>query len=89
MTATTQMLTLGITGMTCGSCKRHVESALTGVPGVRDASVDLARGTATVRYDPDAASPAALAEAVRQAGYGVEAPGQAPSRPGGGGCCCG
>ena len=91
MTTTTTIrdLTLGITGMTCGSCKRHVESALAGVPGVHEATVDLGRGTAHVRYDESAASPAALAEAVRRAGYGVDAAQQGATGKKVGGCGCG
>ena len=44
--------TLDIGGMTCASCVRRVEKALTKVDGVDDASVNLATETATVTYDP-------------------------------------
>ena len=85
---TGRALTLGIEGMTCGSCKRHVEDALRAVPGVEEARVDLTRGEAEVRYDPATASPGAIAAAIRGAGYEVNAPGRglAGHR---GGCCCG
>jgi len=57
---------LAIDGMTCASCVARVEKALRAVPGVRDASVNLATERATVQ---GAAPAATLAEAVRAAGY--------------------
>jgi len=56
-------------GMTCAACVRRVEKALTVVPGVRDASVNLATGTATVTTETDAVDSTALEEAVTKAGY--------------------
>jgi P-type Cu+ transporter len=88
-TTTPRALTFGITGMTCGSCQRQVESALAGVAGVQEARVNLARGTADVRFDPSIATPAALAEAVRRAGYGIGMPAPGSARRSGGGCACG
>jgi len=55
-----------IAGMTCASCVARVEKALRAVPGVQDASVNLATERASVRGS--AASDAILA-AVRKAGY--------------------
>lgn len=72
---TIRELTLGIIGMTCGACRRHLEDTLTAVPGVQEANVDLFRGMAQIRYDPLAASPGLFAAVVRRAGYDVEAPG--------------
>ena len=57
---------LPILGMTCASCVSRVEKALRQVPGVEDVAVNLATERATVR---GAASPEALARAVRAAGY--------------------
>ena len=66
-------LDLGIGGMTCASCVSRVERALRKVPGVSDASVNLATESARVAYE---ATPAQSAEmevrlrrAVRDAGY--------------------
>jgi P-type Cu+ transporter len=36
--------------MSCASCAGRVEKALRGVPGVEEASVNLATGRASVRY---------------------------------------
>ncbi|HEX4853584.1 heavy metal translocating P-type ATPase [Arenimonas sp.] len=60
----------GVTGMTCASCVGRVEKALSQVPGVRAASVNLATETATVTTD-GSTSAATLAAAVEKAGYGV------------------
>jgi Cu+-exporting ATPase len=62
---------LAITGMTCASCVRSVESALAGVPGVASAEVNLANERATVRLDPAGADMPALVKAVERAGYGA------------------
>lgn len=53
-----------IEGMTCAACVRHVERALGQVPGVRDATVNLATERATVAFDPAQASLDQLTAAV-------------------------
>jgi Cu+-exporting ATPase len=68
--ATTQA-TLAVEGMTCASCVRRVERALTRTPGVTAASVNLATERASVTYDPAVASIADLTAAVERAGYGL------------------
>lgn len=64
---------LPIVGMTCASCVRRVEKALLTVPGVQQASVNLATEKANVSLDADAAndSTQALIAAVEKAGYEV------------------
>lgn len=74
-----------ITGMTCASCVRRVERALTGVPGVIEASVNLATGRARVRRLAGMADDAALAAAVSAAGYGVAEPAPAAATGAGAG----
>jgi len=77
------MIDLEVQGMTCASCVNRVEKALRKVPGVAEASVNLATERATVRMDrPDAE--AAIA-AIRKAGYEAQlhveaAPAVAPKR---------
>ena len=58
---------LSVAGMTCASCVGRVEKALLRVPGVLEASVNLATESACVRAV--GASPQALVEAVEKAGY--------------------
>ncbi|MGI8911626.1 MAG: heavy metal translocating P-type ATPase, partial [Rubrobacteraceae bacterium] len=62
--------TFGVTGMTCASCVVHVERALEGVEGVKDANVNLANEKATVEYE-EGVEPEDLVFAVEDAGYGL------------------
>jgi Cu+-exporting ATPase len=57
--------------MTCASCVSRVERALKKVPGVQEATVNLATESARVRFAPGASTEAVLRRAVREAGYGV------------------
>ena len=56
--------------MTCASCALRVEKSLQAVPGVEQASVNLATEEASVRADASVSADA-LAAAVRKAGYDV------------------
>ncbi len=69
--AATEQATLPVSGMTCAACVGRVERALAKAPGVAEANVNLATERAAVRFDPAQTDPAALAEVVRAAGYGV------------------
>ena len=62
---------LPIEGMTCASCVRRVEKALTRVEGVAEATVNLATERARVAYDPSRVDLDQLAAAVERAGYRV------------------
>jgi len=70
-----QEWSLPIEGMTCASCVARVERSLASIPGVTEASVNLATEAATIRTDGSVA-PDALRAAVEKAGYSVgeEAP---------------
>ncbi len=57
--------------MTCASCSTRVERALKKLPGVNEASVNLASEQAAVSYDAGQLSPAQVLAAVENAGYGV------------------
>ncbi|HET9650750.1 MAG TPA: heavy metal translocating P-type ATPase [Usitatibacter sp.] len=73
---------LKVEGMTCASCVARVEKALRKVPGVVDASVNLATETATVTASGPIAD-AAIA-AIRKAGYEAqvrEEAREAPQKP--------
>ena len=60
---------LPIEGMTCASCVRRIEKALSRVEGVQEASVNLATEQAHVVFDPAVASLDQLHSAVEKAGY--------------------
>jgi Cu+-exporting ATPase len=70
---TTDEIILPIEGMTCASCVRRVEKALTKVPGVDAAHVNLATEKATVSFDPTLVEIDQLRGAVEKAGYAVGA----------------
>jgi len=73
--------TFAVRGMHCAACVGKVERALTGVPGVDAAAVNLATERATVEWDPARADARALTSAVAAAGYELaDAP--APATPG-------
>ncbi|MGB2892932.1 MAG: heavy metal-associated domain-containing protein, partial [Albidovulum sp.] len=65
-----ETVALPVEGMTCASCVGRVERALKGVPGVLDASVNLATERAEVRL-ASAVARADLIRAVERAGYTV------------------
>jgi copper chaperone CopZ len=93
MAANQATLDLSITGMTCGSCVRHVSEALHSVDGVAEARVDLQSGRATVAYDPASATAERMVAAVEEAGYPAtvaadERPSALPVRGGCGSSCC-
>ncbi|WP_338430485.1 heavy metal translocating P-type ATPase [Synechococcus elongatus] len=56
-------------GLSCASCASRVEAALQAVPGVQACSVNFAAEQASVRYDADQTSIAAIQAAVDAAGY--------------------
>lgn len=59
---------IGIEGMSCASCVRRVEKAISAVPGVSSANVNLATEQATVQFTgiPDTNG---VLRAIEKAGY--------------------
>lgn len=60
---------LDVRNMTCELCPVTVKKALERVPGVSQARIDFAGKTATVTFDADRTTPAALVKATTDAGY--------------------
>ena len=58
-----------VEGMTCASCVNRIERYLHKVNGVEEANVNLATGSASVRYDPARVGLDDLRSAVEAAGY--------------------
>jgi len=64
-----ERMTAPVRGMHCAACVGKVERALTSVPGVESASVNLATEQAAVVFDPARTDLARLRAAVAAAGY--------------------
>jgi copper chaperone len=64
-----RQIVMTIDGMSCGECVSAVRKALGAVPGTCLDEVSV--GSATVSYDVSIASPAAIADAIGNAGYHV------------------
>jgi len=62
-----QQFELSVGGMTCASCSRRVEKALTKMPGVT-ASVNYATGSALISTEQNV-DPTELIQAVEKVGY--------------------
>ena len=84
MSPQAERLTLPVRGMHCAACVGKVERALTSVPGVDEATVNLATEKATVTFDSTRTDVTRLQDAVARAGYELveprEAAGQTPDR---------
>ncbi|XP_051514140.1 copper-transporting ATPase 1-like isoform X1 [Myxocyprinus asiaticus] len=62
-------VTLGVEGMTCGSCVQSIEGRIGGLPGVIHIKVSLELNNATVIYDQTRHNPESLAEAIDDMGF--------------------
>ena len=62
-----------ITGMNCASCVAHVSKAARSLPGVSEILVNLARGRATVKFDPNRTTTDKIADSITQSGYPAHA----------------
>ena len=58
-----------ISGMNWAPCAAKVEKALSEVPGVKKAKVDLKKARGTVKFDESQVTETALVNAVTEAGY--------------------
>ena len=65
----TRTIDISVGGMTCASCVGRVEKALNKVPGVVNASVNLATESARIQVQGEVALEPLLRRAVRDAGY--------------------
>lgn len=81
MSSSTGKASFGVEGMTCANCVGSVERSLRKLPGVLEASVNLATSRADVKFDPARVDKGMLFKQVETAGYlpvdlqaGVRAP---------------
>ena len=75
--ASVRTVTLPVTGMSCAACQGHVERALRGTAGVREANVNLLTNSARVSFDASLTGPESLIASVREAGYDAAMPAEA------------
>jgi P-type Cu+ transporter len=76
-----ERITLPVEGMTCAACQANVQRALSRVPGVKQATVNLMMHEAAIEYDPAVATPQNLVDAVNATGYESHLPAPAAERP--------
>jgi copper chaperone CopZ len=68
----TEMVSLNISGMTCGGCEATVKMSAKKVDGVIDCNADYKTGKAEVKFNPDKVSVEQIAKAITDAGYKAE-----------------
>ncbi|XP_042349242.1 copper-transporting ATPase 1 [Plectropomus leopardus] len=62
-------VSLGVEGMTCGSCVQSIEQRIGSLPGVIHIKVSLEQKNATVIFDQSQQSPESLSEAIEDMGF--------------------
>lgn len=70
--ASSQHLTLAVRGMTCAGCAASIQQALSELPGVSEAVVQLSAKQAQITFNPAQVGRPQLVEAVTKAGYTAE-----------------
>ena len=65
--------TISVPEIHCNHCKMSIEGALSPLPGVDAATVDVPNATVTVNYDESAISREDIVSAIVEAGYDVPA----------------
>lgn len=67
--ARSDMITLRIYGMTCGSCTSAIETGLHGMPGVTSVAVSLTTETAKIEFEPSLVGPREMVERIEDMGF--------------------
>ncbi|KAG7464824.1 hypothetical protein MATL_G00169680 [Megalops atlanticus] len=67
--AAVSSVTVGVEGMTCGSCVQSIEQQVGEMPGVFQVQVSLEMKQAAVVFDPGLQSPESLADAIEDMGF--------------------
>lgn len=79
--AATLVITLKVSGMTCGGCEAAVQHAARSVDGVKAVKANSDKGIAEVTYDPAKTTPAVIAKVISEkSGFKAEAPSAATSK---------
>ena len=61
--------TFKVTGMYCSACQTKIQHALQKTEGVKNAAVDLDKGSATVTYDDAKVKPSQIVNIIEKEGY--------------------
>ena len=61
-----------VTGMSCGHCKKAVESAVGVLNGVAAVEADLGRKEAVVEFDAEQVTLQQICDAIEELGFGIE-----------------
>lgn len=61
-----------VSGMYCDACQTKIQHALSKTEGVKNASVDLNAGSATVTYDDAKVKPEQIIKIIEKEGYKAE-----------------
>ena len=69
--AKNRTLEVAVSGMDCAQCSRHVEGAISKLPGVESVNVLLSSEKAVIRFDPTFVDLGAIRKAVEGAGYSI------------------
>jgi len=72
MSTTSKKTILRSEEMSCPSCVKKIEGALSALDGVSRAQVFFSTGRIEVEHDPDKVAPARLVEEVAKAGYAAK-----------------
>jgi len=73
-----QIVSMHVSGMTCGTCPISVRHRAMQMKGVHAASVDIDMALATVVYEDSEQSPQAIAQAITKLGYPTTIMGKKP-----------
>lgn len=70
--ANIEMITLGVSGMTCSGCEGHIEHAVNELPGVMETEASFESATATVKFDKTRSSLEEVMAAIKSTGYKIK-----------------
>jgi copper ion binding protein len=77
-----KVLDFAITGMTCASCVNAIESGVTNVEGVHQASVNLMTEKARILFDPSKTDVEKVRSSIESIGYGAKDISSSMDKPG-------
>jgi len=64
-----QIVTMNVSGMTCGTCPISIRHRALQMKGVHAATADINTASATVTFEDSEQSPQAIAQAITKLGY--------------------